>query len=300
MASGVPIFRSATAMVVRRRLVRTGAHHCPCLKADSRPATASVPAAGPIAAIDSIAAAYTCGSAPGSMRRSTNAKNGTARLSRSPMTSLASVCCALPVLVVSAVSSSADASSLPFSASPWTASRRTSGSASVKQRHQLLQPFGAAEFTQEVCRRASHLPVRRIHQLLHGLAAAGAESKEHFAKPTTGAGVLLAGEHFGQRGDDGRAHRVADPLEALVALVVDTAQVRGDVLHHRAAAKLLECRARVRLPPGIGGALVEHRFDELPRVIEVADANEIVRVRGDGLGDIAPAQRIGLDRRGDR
>ena len=41
--------------------------------------------------------------------------------------------------------------------------------------------------------------------------------------------------------------------------------------------------------------LVQHRFDELPRVIEVADANEIVRVSGDGLGDIAPPQRIGLD-----
>ena len=134
-----------------------------------------------------------------------------------------------------------------------------------QERHQFLQPFGAAEFTQQVRRRASDLPVRRIHQLLDGLAALRAESKEHVAKPTTGARVLFARERFGQRGDDGRAHRVTDPLEPLVAFVVGTAQVRGDVLHHRAAAELLERRARVRLPLRIGAALVEHRFGELPR-----------------------------------
>ena len=83
------------------------------------------------------------------------------------------------------------------------------------------------------------------------LAALRAESNQNVAKPPAGARVLLAREHFGERRDDRGAGGVADPLESFVAFVAGPAQLRGDVLHHRAAAKLLECRSRVRLTIGI-------------------------------------------------
>ena len=37
------------------------------------------------------------------------------------------------------------------------------------------------------------------------------------------------------------------------------------------------------------------RVDQEPRLVEMADAHEVVGVRDDRVGDVAPARRVGLD-----
>ena len=88
---------------------------------------------------------------------------------------------------------------------------------------------------------------------------------------------------------------MANLLEALEALVVGRAQVRRDVLHHRAARKSLERRRGVRPSERARVALLDERVDEEPGLIEMADPYQVVGVRDDGVGDIAPARRVGFD-----
>ena len=49
-------------------------------------------------------------------------------------------------------------------------------------------------------------------------------------------------------------------------------------------------------PPGPLGGLVDDRFGQLQRRVEVTDADEIVGVRRSRSRDVAPAQRLFLDR----
>ena len=126
-------------------------------------------------------------------------------------------------------------------------------------------------------------------------APAWAETDQEIPQVLACPRVLLGGEHFGERRDDRRPDRVADALEALGLLLVGRAQVGRDVLHQRAAREAIERRGGVGFAEGARVPLLDHRFDEPPRLIEVAHAHEIVRVRDDGVGDVAPARRIGLD-----
>ena len=84
-------------------------------------------------------------------------------------------------------------------------------------------------------------------------------------------------------------------LEALVAFVVGAAQVRGHVLHHRRRGRTARARRGRAAAARADGRLIDDRFGELPRLVEVADPHEIVGVAHDGLRDVAPAQRVRLD-----
>ena len=159
----------------------TGAHQSPCLSASLRASTASGAARSDPSGVDRALVDR------GNLRLDRAAapdtqKNGTARSSRSAMSSLTSVCRGLPVRRRQRREQDLDAASVPFSTSAWMASRWTSGSASVSSGCSSFRPFGAAEFAEQEGRRASHLPVRRVHQLLHGLAAGRAESNQDVAQ----------------------------------------------------------------------------------------------------------------------
>ena len=149
----------------------------PVLEGGLETGTASVPAAGPIAAIDSIAAVYTCGSAPGSMRRSTNAKER----DRAPVAEPHDIAGQRLLRLARARRQCREQQRRRFVAAVQrgdldglaTDQRLGVG----QERHQLLDLFGAAEFTQEGMPPGRYFPVRRIHQLLHGLAAARADRR---------------------------------------------------------------------------------------------------------------------------
>ena len=115
-----------------------------------------------------------------------------------------------PLAVVSAFSRMTAASFVPFSISPCTASRCTSGSESDEERHQFLEALGAAELAQQEGRGAADFPALRVEQRPDGLGAARAEADQEIPQALPGARVLLGREHLGERRDDRRADRVAD------------------------------------------------------------------------------------------
>ena len=149
-----------------------------------------------------------------------------------------------------------------------------------QERHQLLQPLGAAELAQQEGRGAAHLPVRRVHQLLHDSRPRGAEADQDVAQPAARARVLFGRQHLGERRDDRRADGVAEPLEPLVAVVVGAAQVRRRRASSSSRGRSARARrARAACAPDRAAPCVDDGFGELPGLVEVADAHEIVGVR---------------------
>ena len=100
---------------------------------------------------------------------------------------------------------------------------------------------------------------------------------------------------FGERRNHRRPDGVAERLEPLVGRVVGAAQVRRHVLHHAAAAEALERGRGVRRARRVALSFADDGVGELPGLVEVADADEIVRVGRRGLGDVAPARGFRLD-----
>ena len=72
-------------------------------------------------------------------------------------------------------------------------------------------------------------------------------------------------------------------------------QVRRDVFHQRAACESIERGRRVRPAERAWVALLDDGVDQAPRLVEVADAHEVVGMCHDRVGDVAPARRVGFD-----
>ncbi len=166
----------------------------------------------------------------------------------------------------------------------------------AQERDEILQAFGATELAKEIGRGAPDFPVLRAHQPLNRLAPLGAEPDQDIAQPAPGACVLLGRESLGQRGYHRRTDGVAERLEPFVGLVIRAPEMRGHVPHHRAPPESLERRGRVRSARRDTLALADNDVGELPGLIEVADPDQVLGMGGGGLGDVAPACRLGLDR----
>ena len=172
------------------------------------------------------------------------------------------------------------ASFVPFSINPCTASRCTSGSESASSGTSSLRPSAPPNS------RSRKPAVRRISQLCAlssgrtASAPARPEPDQQIAEMLPRPRVLLGREHLGERHDHRWADGVADVAESLVALVVLPTAGRRDVLDERSFREPLEraaawgCRNGLRSPCSITVSI------ELPRLIEVADADQIV-----GVGD---------------